>query len=465
MPTKTTERLIAGSDRVTGPDESYLLAERLFGLSAPIQFLWVFDSDPGVDAVLHLRDELAAGPLNRKVVRAKVPGARDRWVRVEEPPEVTISPVPIADDCIAEWMDARVRGGALAPADGRGWKLESARTSSGRLVVSLLVSHMISDGEGVYAALSAADAGTSVNRLPAESDTAGWRGWTTDLVDAAGQMIAAGKALRVLGGALWNQFRKPGTQRQKDKRRPEDKRRPKDSASPPRRNGPGADTTLLIVDLERDEWLATARQRGGTTNSLFTALFGGLLQRADYPVAGDMRVCMAVSKREDNDHRANASGGVWIRLSGPITPERGLTEIRALSKQAFIDYADAGSEKVADNMQPVVRLLPDRLIGTMMQSIPGPDTTVSNLGAVPASTLRLGAATAESFGIRAVVDGRPTEHRRAQGPAVAAWAVEYGEKVTITVFGIHPDHFGDVELLRAQIGEELSAWGLSYRFW
>lgn len=48
---------------------------------------------------------------------------------------------------------------------------------------------------------------------------------------------------------------------------------------------------------------------------------------------------------------------------------------------------------------------------------------------------------------------------------MAAWAVEYGNKVTITVFGIHPDHFGHVGTLRAQIGEELSSWRLPYTFW
>jgi hypothetical protein len=464
MPTKTTERLLAGSDRVTGPDESYFLAERLFGLSAPIQFLWVFDTDPGADAVVRLRDQLSSGPLNRKVLRTRVPGARDRWVRVEDRPEVVVDPVPIADNCVASWLDARVRGSALAPADGRGWKLEGARTESGKLVMSLLVSHMISDGEGVYAALAAADSGTSLNHLPAETDATGWNGIRADLVDAAGQMVAAGKAIGVIAGALWKQFRKPGTARPKGTASPQAAGSSQPAGSS-QSGGPGADTTLLIIDVDRDEWLDTARERGGTTNSLFTAVLGGLVQRADYPVSGEMRLCMAVSKREDDDRRANASGGVWIRISGPITPERGLAEFRALSKQAFIDYADADSEKVADNMQPVVRLLPDRLIATMMQSVPGPDTTVSNLGVVPPSALRLGTATAESFGIRAIVEGRPTAHRRAQGPAVAAWAVEYGNTVTITVFGIDPDHFGDVELLRAQIAEELTAWGLSYRIW
>lgn len=449
----TTERLVGGFDRVTGPDESYHLAERLFGLSAPIQFLWVFTSDPGDAEVLRLRDQLSAGPLNRKVRYATVPFARDRWVRADDVPDVAIDDKPIGENDIASWLDTRVREGELAPAAGRGWRLDAARTRSGKLVLSLLVSHMISDGEGVYAALAAAQAGTSQNRLPTRAETGGWNGRRADVVDAAGQLMAAARALRILGGALRNQTKTPSPSR---------RAAPSTEMSP---DAPGPDATLLILDVDRERWAGTAREHGGTTNSLFTAVLAGLVQRTELPVAEQLRVCMAVSKREAGDERANASGGVWIRIDGPVSPQRGLADIRALSKQAFIDYADAESDKMADNMQPVVRLLPGRLIGKLMQSVPGPDTTVSNLGLVPPSALRLGTETAESFGIRAIVRGRPIANRRAQGPAVAAWAVEYGDKVTITVFGIDPDHFGDVGTLRAQIGEELSSWGLPYTFW
>ncbi len=228
----------------------------------------------------------------------------------------------------------------------------------------------------------------------------------------------------------------------------------------------GADTTLAIVDLDRGEWDSRAKEFGGTSNGLFIALLGGLLQRTGYPVIDDeLRICIAVSKREDGDERANASGGVWIRLAGDITPARGLGDIRALSKVAFSNYASGDNDAVADNLQAVVRLLPDKLVGKMMNSIVGPDTTVSNLGSAPASAVEFGGLTAESFAIRAIMQGRPAPARRTQGPAIAAWAVEYGNKVTITLFGIHPDYFGDSEVLRGQISEELSTWSLSYKMW
>lgn len=449
----TTDRT---ADRVTGADESYLLAEDLFGLGAPIQFLWIFDRDPGEAALRRLRDQLAAGPLNRRVRRTRVPIARDRWVRCDDVPDLGLGTSPIEDAGIGEWMDQRVRGSALRPAAGQGWKLEGTPTDSGRYAVSLLVSHMVSDGQGVYVALASAHAGTSANTLPTLTHTGGAAGIRADLADAAGQLAVAGKAAAVIATALWKQHRSA-------------KSKPSAPATPPPVVAPetgGPETTLATADVDKAQWLARAAEHGGTSNSLFTAVLGGLVQRSGYPVpASAMRLCIAVSRREDGDERANASGGVWIRFPGEISPERGLAEIRALSKHAFIDYVESGATQVADNLQPVVRLLPRRLIGKMMQTIPGPDTTVSNLGVVPHTTLELGGETATSFGIRAIMQGRPASHRRTLGPAVAAWAVEYGDKVTITFFGIHPDHFGDPDLLRKQIGEELSAWGLDHRIW
>jgi len=173
-----------------------------------------------------------------------------------------------------------------------------------------------------------------------------------------------------------------------------------------------------------------------------------------------------VSTRDgDSDQRANASGGVWIRLQRLVAPGESLADIRALSKAAFGDYAAHRQQQVADNLQPVVRLLPRRVIASMMRSVPGPDTTVSNLGRVPDAVLRLGDSTASGFAVRALASGLPLQHRRERGPAVAAWAAEYGSRVTLTFFGIHPDHFGDPEALRAMIDRELTAWRLEHRFW
>ncbi len=449
--------------RVTGADESYLLAEDLFGIGSPIQYLWVFDDDPGDDAIDELRMAVAGGSLHRAVVRTAVPAARHRWVAS------TIAPAPevaarIDDDEIGAWADDRVRAARLRPAEGSGWRIESAITTSGRRVMSLTISHMISDGHGIYRALAAASAGTD-RVLPPPVRATDRRILREDLADAAGQLRAALRSSRILVREAFAQRRKAKQGNEKDS--------VSVAAGSPRSgvgndalDAPGPDATLAIVDIDAATWHATAAEHGGTSNSLFTALLAGMVRRSDFPENGPLRVCIAVSTRDgDTDERANASGGVWIRLTGPVGPDDGLADIRALSKRAFTDYAASGADMVTNNLQPVVRLLPRRVIKKMMQSVPGPDTTVSNLGVVPDHVLRLGDSTATSFAVRALVADMPMEQRRRSGPTIAAWAVEYGDRITLTFFGIHPEYFGDPELVRKLIGEELTAWRIGHRFW
>lgn len=100
-----------------------------------------------------------------------------------------------------------------------------------------------------------------------------------------------------------------------------------------------------------------------------------------------------------------------------------------------------------------------------MRGIPGPDTTVSNLGTTPPSALRIGGHTASRFAIRAVMQGMPAQERRVRGPAIAAWAVEYHDTITLTFFGIDSDDFGDPAVLRELIAAELTAWEIGHRFW
>ncbi len=440
-------------NRVAGADESYLLAQDLFGWSAPIQYAWVFAHEPELAELERFGDQLAAGSLSRKVVRAVVPIARHRWVRSPHPPVLRIQPVPITDAEIGAWADNTLRTADLDPVDGRGWQLIGVRTTSGKFVLSLLISHMVADGQGLYNALAAAHAGSSASTLPTEAEVLGTPRWRADAKDALAQLREAASAARAIGTELWRTRNN----------------RPVTVAHIPRTIDvatDGADTTLAIVDIDRARWAEQAQKFDGTGNTLFTALLGGLVQRSGYPVGSDgLRICIAVSNREAGDERANASGGVWIRVPDQISPTTGLRGIRALSKEAFTRYATSGQDKLTDNLQPVVRLLPDAMIKKMMLSITGPDTTVSNLGAAPDSAIEIGGQRAESFAIRAIMQGRDATERRRQGPAVAAWAVEYDNKLTITFFGIHPEYFGDEAKLRSHIAAELEAWGLAATMW
>ncbi|SIR79219.1 hypothetical protein [Williamsia sterculiae] len=447
--------------RVTGADESYLLAQDLFGVSAPIQFLYDFHVDPGADAVAALRAALAQGSLHRAVSRTRVPGARHRWVRSDRAPAGSDDEV-IADDEVGRWCDACLRGHRVDPIGGAGWRLDSAATEGGGRAVSLLVSHMVADGQAVYRALAEAAAGTGT-ALPAAASVGGIRGLRADVGDAIGQVGAAANSVRVLVREAVRNRRATSTGTAASS--PTTGNDPARTFLPPM-VGDEPEPTLLTVDVDATRWKQRAAEFDGTPNSLFTAVLSGVVGRSGLPISGELKVCVAVSRRDDeSDDRANASGGVWIRLPKPIEPGADLGAVRAMSKRAFVDYAESGADAVADNLQPVVRLLPRRIVGRLMRSIAGPDVTVSNLGVAPRNSLRIGGRDAAGFGIRAIMQGTPAEQRRKQGPAVAAWAVQHGDTVTMTFFGIHPDHFGDVTVVRKLIDDELDAWGLARRFW
>ncbi|MFC8529803.1 hypothetical protein [Nocardia sp. NPDC057227] len=442
-------------DRVAGADESYLLAERLFGMAAPIQYAWIFPAEPDPAALAGFGDQLAAGLLSRKVVPAVVPFARHRWVRSPHPPVLRIEPEPVPDGEIGAWADRTLRTADLDPAAGRGWQLVGTHTVSGKFVLSLLISHMVTDGQGLYNAFAAAHAGTSMSGLPSEDEVRGWPRVRADLKDSRTALGEAASSARVIGTELWRQ-----------RKAAESGAKPVAAKAAPRSGTAESGSTLAIVDVDRNAWTAAATAAGGTGATLFTALLGGLVRRSGYPLAPDglLKVCIAVSNREDGDDRANASGGVWIRVPGEIGPDAGLAEIRALSKQAFIEYRTR-DDTLTENLQPVVRLLPKAVIRKLMRAVPGPDTTVSNLGAAPDSALEIGGQRAESFAIRAIMQGQSAAERRRQGPAIAAWAVEYDDKITLTFFGIDPDHFGDAEQLRKAIATELDSWGLAGTHW
>ncbi|MGW8812592.1 hypothetical protein [Gordonia terrae] len=443
--------------RVTGPDESYLLVAELFGMGAPIQITWVFDDDPGDEAIDSLRAGLAAGPLHRAVSRRRVPFARHRWVRSPHPAQA--GRVAAVDaDRVGEWADSVLRASRLDPVHGSGWQLDSARITGGGRAVSLLASHMITDGHGLYRLVADAAAGRTAS-LPATGSGRSWDAVRADAADAALSIRAAARSV----GILLREARAARSSRSGD-----DQAAPRSARTTLRRVPPGSDpdTTLATVDVSATEWAARAAEHGGTGNSLFTALLAGIVHRSGRPLDGPMTVCIAVSTRDgDDDHRANASGGVWVRIADPVEPGSDLTTIRSSSKRAFVEYAESGGDQAADNLQPIVRMLPRRLIGRLMRSIPGPDTTVSNLGTTPESALRIGGRTASRFAIRAVMQGMPAQERRVRGPAIAAWAVTYGDTVTLTFFGIDPDDFGDAGRLRTLIADELTAWRVGHRFW
>ncbi|WP_299577112.1 hypothetical protein [uncultured Williamsia sp.] len=459
-PSLVTTSTTTADARVTGPDETFMLVEALAGVETPIQMGWVFSDDPGESAVDDIHARLAASPVHRRIAVTRMPFARHRWVPAGPPEPVRLDLDPVAPEQVSRWFADHLDGTSVRPTQGHSWHVATAPTSDGGRVVSVLASHVVCDGSGLRRALltdrDAAHAAAS----------AGSRGRIRDdLRDAGGQLVAAARAVARLVGAAAASVR-TGADGTDDGPVVVELDRPSPVPSPPGSSAVQGDPPVqhLLVTLDADAFAARAAARGGTANSLFCALVGGVAQRAGIPEGDTTAICIAVNRRAgDDDARANASGGVWIRTRGGLDGPVDLAGIRAQTRRALTEYTERGAEMSADNVQPVVRLLPSRVVLALTGLIPAPHTTVSNLGAVEPELLRMGGQTAHVQFTRAAVRGMSADDRRRRcRPGLLAWLTVHGDTATMAVCGVDPDRFGTPGALRDHVEAELVAWDLPH---
>ncbi|MBT0566872.1 hypothetical protein [Williamsia sp. CHRR-6] len=442
--------------RVRDGEEAFVIAERVVGVQAPIQVVWVFDTDPGEESIRQWHTELGHGLLNRRAVAPRVPLARHRWVRAAPPAGPKLQAQTIADDDVQGWLADHLRHTPISPTHGHAWDVAAVLTTSGRRVVSLLASHMACDGRGLRAELQRAVSGECVNTLPDIEVTRGWAGLRADLRDAAGQIVAAATAVGTL-------VRVAAASRSRDQQKPA----PRARRVRPCRREQDREISVVVVDIDRDHWTARARELQGTNNSLFAAVLAGVVRRAEeVPEDAELALCVVVDRRSADDDRANAAGGVWIRVRGPQTPERGLAEIRHAVKAQLIDYAESGRRDGAEELHALVRLVPGALMKRVVGSFPAPDTTLSNLGVITDDILTIGGVAASSHFIASASRGLSSQGRRRYArPYVTAFCNEYADRVTLVVCGLHPDFYGDRDQLQRWIDEEVRVWGLTATPW
>ncbi|MEH3154837.1 MAG: hypothetical protein PGN29_05650 [Gordonia paraffinivorans] len=443
--------------RVTGPDETFMLVEALAGVETPIQMGWVFATDPGEQAVAAIHARLAAGPVHRTIAVTRVPFARHRWVAAGRPEPVRADADAVAPEAVAQWFADHLDGTSVRPTEGRSWHLATAPTTDGGRVVFVLASHVVCDGSGLRRALLADPPATTPG--PARG------GVGDDIRDAGGQLLAALRAVARLASSAVTALRTRGDVEAEGPvvvglDRPWPGRPlpmpPAEVADPPVRH--------LLVTLDAETFARRAAERGGTTNTLFCAVVGGVAQRAGIPDDDTTAICIAVNRRSgDDDARANASGGVWIRTHGGLDGPVDLAGMRAQTRRALAGYAERGAEMSADNVQPVVRLLPSRAVLALTGLIPSPHTTVSNLGAVEPELLQMGGQTAHVQFTRAAVRGMSADDRRRRcRPGLLAWLTLHGATATMAVCGVDPDRFGAPGVLRDLVEAELLAWDLPH---
>src|ERR1700753_365559 len=139
-------------------DQTLFLGERATETTNVLQCIWVYDRAVDVDALREFHHHLGRGRLCRRIERSPLPFGRHRWVSPTERSEFEIVATPRPRTEIDSWCN----GKALTRPDaeyGSGWHLAVLPLTDGGAVVSLVVTHCLTDGIGLCEALTDAAAG------------------------------------------------------------------------------------------------------------------------------------------------------------------------------------------------------------------------------------------------------------------------------------------------------------------
>ncbi|MDL9945831.1 hypothetical protein QSJ19_09560 [Gordonia sp. ABSL11-1] len=443
--------------RLSDEDATYWFLHRALGWTVVLQLVWVLDGPVSREALTTMNRELSRGRLHRRVVVPRIPGARPRWERAVDSPDLDWDDRSIPDEEMDTWAAAEMHSVRLDPEQGRCWRLRAGRSDSNRTVVSLCALHLVTDGRTLVQA--AADAMTPDLRVgaeqPREIQGRNETRWSSDAADGCRQVLAASRGV---AKALYTVVR-PATAGDA----PDD--RPVRTSMSER--SPAATWRRATAAVPVQAWDRVATESDGTSNSLFIAVVTGLLRSSGYAPPGEtIKVGVPVDRRRGaEDPRSNATAGVSIMISDGPSPGGDLAGIRASCKAAYSRLASGRRPAVA-HLQPMVWLLPSTWLVSAATAGSGmPDAMVSNVGDVPSQVMELGGVPASRFAFRGIAQGVDPAAPYRFGDGVQSWLVRTDDTVTMSVFGCDETRFDSDRTLATLLGEELSGWGLPHEIW
>ncbi|MFF2557598.1 hypothetical protein ACFVUS_41835 [Nocardia sp. NPDC058058] len=444
-------------NRLTADDDLFLKLHALYGNALVNQLAWRFDEpvDPAVLERFHAH--LAHGFLARRVRTTAIPLARPWWVPAAQSIPLASQSEPVPQDGVLDWFFEQSRVD-FDPSVGRVWRLSSAPTATGGMLLSLVTSHVGADGGAVlYAvgdALDRLDSGAPVDiasssgRLVGDLPATGL--YRRHFADALGQLRAAAKGIRAAVAAR-------GVQEPARNPRPAE----------PALDLPDRHTAAsLVVEVGLAEWNTVAAAHQGTANGLMVGVAVGILGCTGRIADGaQVRVDIPHSMRLPDDPRGNATTGLPIAVryrAGELTD---LAQVRAAIKSAARAYADPATTPALQHLQPVQMMLPKFVLDRFSRTAKAPECLCTNLGETGQTVASFAGTRARSVLMRPVVCTNDTElFRRVEVGLNLSWSSD-GETVTLAVTGADPDRFPTREALRECVAKEFAAWGLHPVFW
>jgi hypothetical protein len=391
--------------------------------------------------------------FGRRVVAARIPGARARWHPANSLPFVRVEREPLATPQLAALLDDEIST-QPDPSRDAGWRLAALTDSEGGSVVVTWLHHAYGDGRNIleHGFAPVADDHVPVPHTPVRAIHE-----LGDLVTRVREGVLGsarlGREAALLG------WRTPHS----------DMARlfPAVAALRARDSGIGTRSHRRIVALARvdsQSWKRAAAARGGSGNTLLIAVLANLLRLArgsrGETHKTPLRLLLPVDTRgrpSSGPGRSiaastNAAATSIVDLPGGAPTYGRLDEIRAATHHALLRANEASHARrprpsgIIDAMQ----LLPDAITHRVASRVQAhADGVVSNVGSIPAHVAQLGPYTAQEVFLLA-------------GPMRTDITVCMGRDRSDATIGVvaDPARLGPIGGLRERVAEELAAWGV-----
>lgn len=406
-------------NRLSVVDEMFLHRHKGTGLPSVMQGLWRTDETVDATLLLSLHDVLSEGPLGRRVVRPRVPGARPRFEPNTHVHPLRYPATPIPDDELLAWADEHANVD-VDPELGPGWAVAATRLTSGGTALSIVCSHVLTDARGFVRAV--ADALADRPRRPDP-------GRRSDLRDAMQLFRKVGSGLR----------------RVKYTPRTEKPPAPQTVHSRPR---------TALVDVDAAQWKAVAAAEDGSPNALLLAVSAGVARRARIPFP--VRISVPVDDRKEGTV-SNGVSMVGITVDDGDT----LASIRARAAHAYSQPREGAPHNMPAE---ILQLLPDRIAARVTRGAGERDLLCSNIGVVPRELTTLGPYRTTGIAMRAMHPGLDTRPARTT-TRLSVYACHTDERYTLAFVALDEERFPDTATLRTYVRAELAGRGLEPHFW
>lgn len=447
------------------------------------QVLWRLDGPYDADRLRELAEGLAVGSLHRRVVRARVPGARHRWAPAGTLPVLDLQTAAVAESAVGTWAQAQADL-PLDPARGRSWRLAAAdvvadsaagaRADGGGSVaggiVSLTCAHAVADGAALIDALVRAS--THADPIVVPAPERGTRALLADAADAAAQAAAV---------ARWAQARARQSARgrrtqpstplvETDTPLVEPVETPVSTGSTNEvstgSTSEGGDrwrAPVLHLELPADRVAQVAAEHGGTPNTWFVVFLARLVHATGRFPGEPVPVALPVSTRGEDDPRANSTKIARVTIPADVLATRDLGWVRAATKEAYtaVGRAEPGVSPVPLEL---VQMLPDTVVSKLPQP-PVAAALASNLGTPPEGYTQAPGGAVRAVATLSHYQGATAAELRAAGGGLVAFCTTVGHATVLSVAGLDPDRVADADTLRDLVLAEADVWQIPVEPW